>query len=687
MYTLYISIYYKNYKSKLIHPPETMTTTTEPPYHHHHHLLTNNDNPNPQITQKSLLNLLTTKCTKSLQHLKQTHALILKTNHFQDHYISGTLIKLYSLPHFNTFDSSLQVFHQVPNPNVFVWNSTMKACLDHNKFELALLIYVNMVGSDTKPNKFTYPMLFKACMVVNCVEKGIGIHCHVVKNGFMDDMYVKSAAIQMYSSFGRLIEARMVLDYGEFDVVCFNAMVDGYMKCGDDESARVLFESWTKKNVGSWNVMVTGLAKCGRVDEARKVFDEMPQRDEISWSAMIDGCNKNGRFKEALEVFRQMQKEKVELKKFVLSSVALACANIGSLDQGKWIHGYIRRKSIELDVVLGNAILDMYAKLGRLDLAWDVFETMKKREISSWNAMIGALAMHGRAKDAIELFVEMEKQRVKPDEITFVGLLNACAHGGLLDAGFGYFNRMQEVYKIEPTVNHYGCIVDLLGRVGQLAEAEELISTMPMAPSPAVWGALLGACKVHGNVDIGERIGKMLINLEPQNGGGYVLLSNIYAKAGRWEDVEKLRALMKEKGVKTITGRSTIDLNGVLHEFKIGESDHPRIREIYAMVDEMIMKLEVEGYVAKTNEVLFDIDEDEKETTLWRHSEKLAVAFGLISTSSGTPIRVTKNLRMCEDCHSAIKLVSCVYERDIVVRDRLRFHHFRNGKCSCNDFW
>ncbi|KAI3776805.1 hypothetical protein L1987_46595 [Smallanthus sonchifolius] len=660
----------------------TTATTAELPSHHH---LT--ENPNQPITQKSLLNILTTKCTTSLHLLKQTHALILKTNHFQDHYIAGSLIKSYANPHFNSFTSSIQVFHQVPNPNVFVWNSIIKACVDNNNPCLALLYYSNMVGSNSNPNKFTYPMLFKACMALKSVEEVEQIHCHVVKNGFMGDGYVRSAAIQMYSSFGFLIEARMVHDYGDWDVVCFNAMIDGYLKCGEIESASVLFETNVKKNVGSWNAMVTGLAKCGMVEDARKVFDEMPERDEISWSGMIDGYNKNGCFEEVLEMFRVMQRENVKLKRFVLSSVASACANVGSLDQGKWIHGYAKRNSIELDGVLGTALLDMYAKLGRLDLAWDVFETMKTKEVSSWNAMIGGLAMHGRAKDAIALFLQMERQRVKPDDITFVGILNACAHGGLVDVGLEYFNTMQEVHGVEPTVHHYGCVVDLLARAGRLTEAEELIRTMPMTPSPAVWGALLGACRVHGNIDMGEKIGKMLIELDPKNGGRYALLSNIYAKAGRWDDVEKVRALMKENGVKTTTGTSTIDLDGVVHEFKIGDSYHPRAREIYAMVEEMMVKLELEGYVPKTSEVLFDIEEDEKETTLWQHSEKLAIAFGLISTSTGTPIRVTKNLRMCEDCHSVIKLVSCVYKRDIVVRDRLRFHHFRNGKCSCKDFW
>ncbi|KAI3781173.1 hypothetical protein L2E82_11177 [Cichorium intybus] len=246
-------------------------------------------NLNQAITQKSLLNLLTTKYTTSFQHLKQTHALILKTNHFQDHYVSGSLIKSYAYPYFNAFESSLQVFHQVPNPNVYVWNSVIKACIDNNKPCLALLFYFKMVVSDSRPNKFTYPMLFKACMAVKSVKEGGQIHCHVVKHGFMEDGYVKSAGIQMYSSFGRLTEARMVLDYSESDVICFNAMIDGYLKCGEIESARVLFKSTAKKNIGSWNAMVTGLAKCGMVEAARNMFDEMPDRDEISWSAMIDG--------------------------------------------------------------------------------------------------------------------------------------------------------------------------------------------------------------------------------------------------------------------------------------------------------------------------------------------------------------------------------------------------------------
>lgn len=565
----------------------------------------------------------------------------------------------------------------------------IKGCLDNNEPCLVLSFYFKMVVADCRPNKYTFPTLFKACNVVKAVAEGGQIHAHVVKHAFIGDGYVKSAGIQMYASFKCLNDARKMLDSnGDLsDVVCYNAMIDGYLRCGDVEAAKGLFGCMEIKSVSSWNSMISGLANCGMVEAAREMFDEMPEKDEISWSAMIDGYNKGGFFKDALEVFNRMQLEKIRPRKFVLSSVLAACANVGALGQGKWIHTYVRKKAIPLDEVLGTSLLDMYAKCGRLDLAWEVFETMKQKEISSWNAMIGGLAMHGRADDAIELFLQMRNENLKPNGITFVGILNACAHAGLVDEGLECLNKMEQIFGVEPTVEHYCCVVDLLGRVGLFDEAEELISTMPMKPNSAVWGALLGSCRVHGNVDLGEKVGKILLAMEPQNSGRYALLSNIYAKAGRWEDVAKLRKLMKERGVKTISENSMIDLDGIIHEFKVGDGSHPQTKEIYVMLEKMIERLELEGFVPNTSQVLLDIDEGEKEAALAHHSEKLAIAFGLLNTSPGTTIRIVKNLRTCEDCHSAGKLISHIYKREIIVRDRVRFHHFKNGKCSCKDFW
>lgn len=247
---------------------------------------------------------------------------------------------------------------------------------------------------------------------------------------------------------------------------------------------------------------------------------------------------------------------------------------------------------------------------------------------------------------------------------------------------------MREEYGVEAQLEHYGSFVDLLARAGHFAEAEDVINSMPMQPTAAVWGALLGACRKHDNVELGERAGRILLELEPQNSGRYTLLSNIYAKAGRWEEVGEVRKLMKERGVKTTPGASIIDLGmGDIHKFIVGDSSHPRSQEIYQMLEKVKERLQMEGYEANPSQVMFDISEEEKETAVWQHSEKLAIAFGLIKTSPGTTIRIVKNLRVCEDCHSAAKVISQVYDREIILRDRIRYHHFRNGVCSCKDFW
>ncbi|KAB5556116.1 hypothetical protein DKX38_007025 [Salix brachista] len=665
-----------------------MSTTTNLPYHLPSKVFSTENKLTSQPSQKTILDLLNTKCSTSLHYLKQVHAMALRTGHFQDHYVSGTLVKCYANPHFSNLDFALRVFEYVPNPNVFVFNIIIKGCLENNEPCKAIWCYYKMTVAHARPNKFTYPTLLKACTVAEAAEEGSQAHAHVIKQGLSGDVHIRSAGIQMYGSFGEVEGARRMLNEdGNSDVICFNAMIDGYLKCGEVEAAKELFWSMEDKNVGSWNVMVSGMAKCGKIEEARELFNEMKEKNEISWSAMIDGYIKGGYYKEALVVFNEMQREKIRPRKFVLSSVLAVCANVGALDQGRWIHAYVNKNSNSFDAVLGTALVDMYAKCGRLDMAWGVFEKMEKKEVFTWNAMICGLALHGRAEDAIDLFFKMQNQNFRPNGITLLGVLSACAHSGMVDEGLNILNCMEEVYGIEPGMEHYGCVVDLLGRAGLLGEAEEVIYSMSMEPSAAVWGALLGACRKHGDVELGERVGKILLELEPQNSGRYALLSNIYARAGRWDDVENVRKLMKERAVKTSTGISMIDFDGVVHEFKMGDGSHPQMKHIYLMLKNMIKRLKMEGYSPNTSQVLFDIEEEDKEAELQYHSEKLAIAFGLINTKPGATIHVVKNLRMCEDCHSAFKLISQVYDREIIVRDRARYHHFKTGTCSCKDFW
>ncbi|XP_008781334.2 pentatricopeptide repeat-containing protein At5g48910-like [Phoenix dactylifera] len=642
-------------------------------------------NPN----RASLAHLLDTKCHRSLPLLKQAHAILIKKGLPRDGYLAGSLVRNYADPEFSSFDSAIKVFDQVPDPHAFLWNALIRGSLDNNMPRKAISFYCGMIArGGSAPNKFTFPSLFKACAAAKALQEGYQLHASAVKHGLEQDGYVVSAGIQMYAAFGMLIEARRMLDAGDgSDPVCWNAMIDGYMRKGEPEAARDLFDAMPRRNIGSWNAMISGYARHGMIEESRGFFDRMPQRDEVSWSAMIDGYVHWGHFVDALAVFQKMLMEGVKPKKFVFSSVLAASANVGALEQGRWVHAYIERNSVQVDAVLGTSLVDMYAKCGRVDLASEVFEKTASKEIFSWNAIIGGFAMHGHAREAIELFFRMEREKFRPDMITFVNVLSACSHGGLVKEGKRFFNLMKQEYGITPRAEHYGCMVDLLGRAGLFWEAEEMIHSMPMTPNAAVWGALLNACRIHGNAQLAEKVGNILLQLEPENSGRYALLSNIYAKAGRWVDVSKVRKLMKDRGVKTIPGSSLIELDGMIHKFIVGDCTHPSAKEINLMIEEMLERLKLEGYAPNTSQVLFDIDEEEKETALSYHSEKLAIAFGLLNTTPGTTIRIIKNLRVCEDCHLATKLISRVYNREIVVRDRIRYHCFKEGKCSCMDFW
>lgn len=343
--------------------------------------------------------------------------------------------------------------------------------------------------------------------------------------------------------------------------------------------------------------------------------------------------------------------------------------------------------SLEENVFVGTSVIDMYCKCGRVGMARKAFNRMKEKNIKSWTAMLAGYGMHGQAREALEVFDEMQNAGVKPNYITFVSVLAACSHAGLVKEGWHWFNAMTAKFNIIPGVEHYGCMVDLLGRAGHLNEAYDLIKGMKVNPDFIVWGALLGACRIHKNVELGEISARMLFELDPKNCGYYVLLSNIYADAGRWDDVDRLRVMMKKRGLVKPPGYSLVELKGQIHVFLVGDKEHPRHEEIYVYLETLSVKMQETGYVPDTTSVLHDVDQEEKETVLRVHSEKLAVAFGIMNTAQGTTIQVIKNLRVCGDCHTAIKFISKIVSREIVVRDSNRFHHFKDGFCSCGDYW
>lgn len=537
-----------------------------------------------------------------------------------------------------------------------------------------------------------------------------------------------TALITGYISIGYMESARELFDEIPVrDVVSWNAMIAGYVQAGQYEDALAFFKEMIEANVvpnestlvtvlsgcsqsgslemGKWvrswiddhglgfnihivNALIDMYSKCGDLDTASDLFKGLEQRDVISWNVMIGGYTRMSCHKEALGLFQRMLQSNIEPTDVTFLSILPACASLGALDLGKWIHAYIDKNIQYSDnISIWTSLIDMYAKCGSIEAAQQVFNSMKHRSLASWNAMISGLAMHGLAEKALELFSRMTNEGYKPDNITFVGVLSACSHAGLLDLGRQYFSSMVQDYAISPDLQHYGCMVNLLGRAGLFDEAEALIQNMEMKPDGAIWGSLLGACRVHKRVELGESVAKHLFELEPENPGVYVLLSNIYAGAGRWDDVARIRTLLNNKGMKKVPGCSSIEVDRVVHEFLVSDKVHPRCKEIYDMLNEVDTLLEKAGFVPDTSEVLQDMDEEWKEGALSHHSEKLAIAFGLISTKPGTTIRIVKNLRVCGNCHSATKLISKIFNREIIARDRNRFHHFKDGSCSCNDFW
>ncbi|OAY80996.1 Pentatricopeptide repeat-containing protein [Ananas comosus] len=515
--------------------------------------------------------------------------------------------------------------------------------------ERALALYFRMRAGPAHPDALTFALLVKACILGPLGDPrgefaafGGVVHGQVIKCGVEDLLVVKNSLLKMYSDLGLL------------------------------ESTRQLFEISSVLDLISWNTLISAYGKNGDLGSAREMFDRMPERNLVSWSAMIDGYVTNSEFSEALRLFSVMQGEKVRPDVVTLVSVLKACSQLGALDQGRWIHLYVDRNGIARNgnVVLETALVDMYCKCGCIDEASKVFDSVRNGDVVLWNAMIGGLAMHGHGERALNLLRRMKEKKLSPNESTFIGVLSACSHAGRVKEGKEIFESMKE-FGVSPQREHYGCLADLLCRAGLVEEAEEVLHQMPMEPHAAQWGALLSSCRTYNKLEVGERVGKRMISLEPFDGGRYVMLANIYAANGRWEDVKEVRRAMEERGVKKETGCSSVEWNGVVHEFVVGDMTHPQSREIYALLGEIERKLEGVGYVRDTSQALVDMnDEEEKGNVLSYHSEKLAMAFGILNIERQQPIRIVKNLRVCRDCHTHAKIVSKLYRREIIVRDR-----------------
>ncbi|KAM0943704.1 putative tetratricopeptide-like helical domain superfamily, DYW domain-containing protein [Dioscorea sansibarensis] len=522
-------------------------------------------------------------------------------------------------------------------PTSFSFNSLIRSFSRSPSLKhLSLQLYLQMLLLSLSPDNHTFPFVLKSCAFLSSFSFGSQLHSHILKLGFSSDIYILNSLIHFYSS-------------------------------------------------------------CARLSLARQLFDGMPLRNRVSWNIMIDGCVMCGEYETALELFRDMQSQ-FSPDAYTMQSALCACAALGSLSLGMWAHAFVLRKcdaSVQNDVLINNSLIDLYSKCGDIVMARRVFDEMSQRDVTSWNALILGLATHGQVEDSLLAFVRMisdvDGHKLRPNSITFIGVLSACNHGGLVTEGRRYFRSMVDEFGIKPQLEHYGCMVDILSRAGLIEEALELVKNMNCKPDVVIWRSILDACcKRNAGVEFSEAVAQRALESELEaTSGVYVLLSKVYASANRWNEVGLVRRLMSEEGIKKEPGCSSIEIgDGIVHEFVAGDSSHPMSKEIYEKLNEVECKLVMAGYVPDSSQAPLVAEVDGvKCESLRRHSERLAIAFGLICTKPGVTIRVLKNLRICRDCHESTKLISKLYCREIVVRDRIRFHHFRDGSCSCMDYW
>ncbi|KAK9284613.1 hypothetical protein L1049_023789 [Liquidambar formosana] len=472
-----------------------------------------------------------------------------------------------------------QMFDDICDKTLVSWNSMIGGYSRMGCCKEAFLLFQEMRGWGVEPDVFTFVNLLSACTQTCDFNLGRYVHCQIEITGAKTDIYVQ------------------------------NALVDMYAKCGYLHLARIFFDRMPYKNVVSWTSMVSAYANLGLVEFAQQIFDQTPMKNVVSWNSMISCYIGQGRCREALDLFLKMCDTRVMPDEATLGIVLSACSQLGDLVFGKKIHNYICNNNITLTVTLCNSLMDMYAKCGPIGAALEIFFKMPEKNVVSWNIIIGALALHGCGLEAIKFFEEMQGGGIWPDGITFTGLLSACSHSGLVDAGLHYFDQMRFIYRISCEVEHYACMVDLLGRGGLLEEAIKLIGGMPMKPDVVVWGALLGACRTHGNVEIGKMILKQLLEFEPYSAGLYVLISNIYSEAERWEDVKKIRKLMKDHGIKKFKAISLIEIDGCVCEFLVDDKRHDRSRGIYSMLDQLTDHLKSVGYFCNLSSACMDVEE------------------------------------------------------------------------------
>ncbi|XP_045821078.1 pentatricopeptide repeat-containing protein DOT4, chloroplastic [Trifolium pratense] len=667
------------------------------------------------------------KCFAALGKLKEckrVHGYILKLGFGSNTAVVNSLIAAYFK--FGGVESARNLFDELTERDVVSWNSMINGCVVNGFSGNGLEIFIQMLVLGVNLDLTTLVSVLVACANIGNLSLGRALHGFGVKACFSEEVVFSNTLLDMYSKCGNLNGATEVfVKMGETTIVSWTSIIAAYVREGLYDDAIGLFDEMQRKgvrpdiytvtsivhacacsysldkgrdvhsyiikngmglNLPVANALMNMYAKCGSVEEARSVFSQIPAKDIVSWNTMIGGYSQNSFPNEALELFLDMQK-RLKPDDITMACVLPACAGLAALDKGREIHGHILRRGYFSDLHVACALVDMYAKCGLLVLAQLLFDMIPKKDLISWTVMIAGYGMHGFGNEAISTFKNMRIAGIEPDESSFAAILNACSHSGLLNEGWKFFNSMRNECRIEPRLEHYACMVDLLARTGNLSKAYKFIKSMPIEPDATIWGTLLSGCRIHHDVKLAEKVAEHVFELEPDNTRYYVVLANVYAEAEKWEEVKKLQERMRIRGFKQNPGCSWIEVGGKFIIFVAGNTKHPQWKRIDTLLRKLTMQMKNEDYSTMFRYALINEDDMEKEVIQCGHSEKLAMAFGILNLPPGRTVRVSKNRRVCGDCHEMGKFMSKTTNREILLRDSNRFHHFKDGLCSCRGFW
>ncbi|KAH8487589.1 hypothetical protein H0E87_026241 [Populus deltoides] len=656
---------------------------------------------------------------------------LLKTGYFESDVCVGCALIDMFVKGNGDLESAYKVFDRMPDRNLVTWTLMITRFQQLGFSRDAVGLFLDMVLSGYVPDRFTLSGVVSACAEMRLLSLGRQFHCLVMKSGLDLDVCVGCSLVDMYAKCvadGSVDDARKVFDrMPVHNVMSWTAIITGYVQSGgcDREAIELFLEMvqgqvkpnhftfssvlkacanlsdiWLGEQVYALvvklrlesincvgNSLISMYSRCGNMENARKAFDVLFEKNLVSYNTIVNAYAKSLNSEEAFELFNEIEGTGTGVNAFTFASLLSGASSIGAIGKGEQIHARILKSGFKSNLHICNALISMYSRCGNIEAAFEVFNEMGDGNVISWTSMITGFAKHGFATRALETFHKMLEAGVSPNEVTYIAVLSACSHVGLISEGLKHFKSMKVEHGIVPRMEHYACVVDLLGRSGRLEEAMELVNSMPFKADALVLRTFLGACRVHGNMDLGKHAAEMILEQDPHDPAAYILLSNLHASAGQWEEVAKIRKKMKERNLTKEAGCSWIEVENKVHKFYVGDTSHPQAQEIYDELDQLALKIKELGYIPSTDFVLHDVEEELKEQYLFQHSEKIAVAYGFISTSTSRPIRVFKNLRVCGDCHTAFKYFSIVRRKEIVLRDANRFHHFKDGTCSCNDYW